>query len=94
MGQSHPTAGAARFGLAVFLAAVELAPSQGWSFISVGMITLGAFFDREVLRRTLVNRTYGETKTYIFINFYQQYLVLFTIVSSVIARFGLKKVSE
>ena len=36
---------------------------------------------RTLLRGTIVNRTYGTDKTYTFIYFYQQYLVLFTMVA-------------
>ena len=35
---------------------------------------------RVLLRGTIVNRTYGIQKNYIFTNFYQQYLVLLTMV--------------
>ena len=59
------------------LTATRKAPPQNWL----------CFQTKELLRGTLLNRTYGAHKTYIFRYFYQQYLVLFTMVprNSVVA---------
>ena len=37
-------------------------------------------FQIDLLRGTLVNKTYGKHKNFIFTYFYQHYLVLFTMV--------------